>query len=134
MFEVTDVTTRFNAAEIQEIEDMISLSQSIKELEDKKKKISDSLKKRMTALSINKIEHKGASIIIVDSSRVTITKAKKDMFIAELNKMGKSGLLKVEVDINKESLEAEMDAGLIDKDFVNQYVKFTDVKTLRCTC
>jgi hypothetical protein len=83
--------------------------------------------------AVSSLNWSGSTLQLISSSRVTVSKATKDEFVAKLNAMGKGALLKIEIEVDKETLQTEMDLGTIDPNFVNQYVKFTDILTLRCS-
>lgn len=124
-------TAALTLAQISDIEEFIKLNNEIKQLDKKKKALSENVKAYMAGAGMSTLTHNGATLSITESSRCTIKR--KDEFIAELNAKGLGALLTIEVDVNKETLEAEINAGNLDPNFVNQYVTFTPVNTLRCS-
>lgn len=122
----------FSAAEYQEMKELVAINEEIKKLEAKKKKISDNVKNYMVNAKVDKVSVNGSTLTIIEGTRNTITKATKDQFIAELVGMGKKHLVTYSIEPDLDSIFAEVDAGIIGKDFVEKYVKITPVTTLRC--
>ena len=129
---MVDANTIFNSKEICEIEELIDINKQIKELETRKKELNDKLKDSMKSLNISNFTLNGSSFSLIETQRRTITKATKDKFIAELVGLNKQYLLTTSIEPDLDSIFSEVDAGTLDKDLVNKYVKVSDVTTLRC--
>jgi hypothetical protein len=72
----------------------------------------------------------GSTLTITESTRKTVSKAKKDQFIQALVNMGKNYLVIPSVDIDTETIVTELENGQLDETFVKQYMSITPVKTL----
>ena len=129
---MVDANTIFNSKEICEIEELIDINKQIKELETRKKELNDKLKDNMKSLNLSNFILDNSSFSLIETQRRTITKATKDKFIAELVGLNKQYLLTTSIEPDLDSIFSEVDAGTLDKDFVNKYVKVSDVTTLRC--
>ena len=129
---MVDANTIFNSKEICEIEELIDINKQIKDLETRKKELNDKLKDNMKNLNVSNFTLNGSSFSLIETQRRTITKATKDKFIAELVGLNKQYLLTTSIEPDLDSIFSEVDAGTLDKDFVNKYVKVSDVTTLRC--
>ena len=129
---MVDANTIFNSKEICEIEELIDINKQIKELETRKKELNDKLKDSMKSLNISNFALDNSSFSLIETQRRTITKATKDKFIAELVGLNKQYLLTTSIEPDLDSIFSEVDAGTLDKDLVNKYVKVSDVTTLRC--
>ena len=127
-----DAKTIFNPKEICEIEELIDINKQIKELEVRKKELNDKLKDNMKNLNVSNFALDNSSFSLIETQRRTITKATKDKFIAELVGLNKQYLLTTSIEPDLDSIFSEVDAGTLDKDLVNKYVKVSDVTTLRC--
>ena len=124
--------SHFNASEYQEMRDLVAINEEIKQLEAKKKVLSDSVKKHLVNAKIDKVDVDGSTLTIIELTRNTVTKSTKDQFIAELVGMNKKHLVTYSIEPDLDSIFAEVDAGTLGKDFVDKYVKVTPVTTLRC--
>ena len=133
MTETINALSHFSAAEYKEMQELIAVNEEMKKLEAKKKTLSDNVKKYMIAAKIDKAGVNGHTLGLTESSRRTITKSTKDQFIADLVGMGKKHLVNYSIEPDLDSIFAEVDAGTLDKDFVDKYVTVTPVVTLRCT-
>ena len=122
----------FTSSQVQEMEELIEINEEMKKLEAKKKILSDSIKKHMTSAKIDKVDVNGSTLSLTESTRKTVSKATKDQFIADLVGMGKKHLVNYSIEPDLDSIFAEVDAGILGKDFVDKYVKVTPVITLRC--
>ena len=127
-----NASTCFNTAQVQEMSELIAINEEMKKLEAKKKALSDNIKGYMVAAKIDKIDVNGNTLSLTETSRKTVTKATKDQFIADLVGMGKKHLVNYSIEPDLDSIFAEVDAGVLGKDFVDKYVKVTPVTTLRC--
>lgn len=126
-----DANVVFSPAEIQQMEQLLRIKEEIKALEAKKDTLSRSIKNAMVALKVDECNINGTSFKLAVSERRTITKATKDEFIANLVGQGKQHLVVTSIEPDLDSVFAEVDAGLLAKDFVDKYVKVTPVQTLR---
>lgn len=129
---MVDANTIFNSKEICEIEELIDINKQIKDLETRKKELNDKLKDNMKSLNVSNFALDNSSFSLIETQRRTITKATKDKFIAELVGLNKQYLLTTSIEPDLDSIFSEVDAGTLDKDLVNKYVKVSDVTTLRC--
>lgn len=129
---MVDANTIFNSKEICEIEELIDINKQIKELETRKKELNDKLKDNMKSLNVSNFTLNGSSFSLIETQRRTVAKTTKDKFIAELVGLNKNYLLTTSIELDLDSIFSEVDAGTLDKDFVNKYVKVSDVTTLRC--
>lgn len=132
MAAVIDATTHFNVSQVQEMEQLVNINEEMKKLEAKKKVLSDKIKGYMMASNVDKIDVNGSTLSLTESERRTVTKATKDQFIADLVGMNKKHLVTYSIEPDLDSIFAEVSAGTIGKDFVDNYVKVTPVITLRC--
>lgn len=124
--------TAFNAQQFQEMKELVDINEQMKVLENKKKALSDNVKKHMLAAKIDKVDVNGSTLTIIESTRKTVTKSTHDEFVAELVGMGKKHLINYSIEPDVDSIFAEVDAGTLAQDFVDKYVKVTPVTTLRC--
>lgn len=129
---IIDASQVFGAKEYADMEALSQINEEMKKLEAKKKVLSDKVKGYMQSLNIDKCDVNGSTFSLTESQRRTITKATKDSFIAELVGLNKQHLVITSIEPDLDSIFAEVDAGTLDKDLVNQYVKVTPVVTLRC--
>lgn len=123
----------FTPEQLEDIAEFIEVHEQAKILDEKKKRLSQKVKSYMTNEGTSSFSYNGANLNLTNSTRWTVSKATKDEFIAKLNAMGKSNLIKIDIDVNKESLETEIATGGISQSFVDQYIKITDILTLRCS-
>ena len=129
---IIDASQVFGAKEYADMEALSQVNEEMKKLEAKKKVLSDKVKGYMQGLNIDKCDVNGSTFSIIETQRRTITKATKDKFIAELVGLNKQYLLTTSIEPDLDSIFSEVDAGTLDKDLVNKYVKVSDVTTLRC--
>lgn len=127
-----NATTMFNPSQIQDMEELVSVNEELKKLETKKKALSDTVKKHMLAAKVDKLNVSGSTLSLIESVRRTVSKTSKDQFIADLVGMNKKHLVSYSIEPDLDSIFAEVDAGTLDKDFVDKHVKVTPVTTLRC--
>jgi tRNA U55 pseudouridine synthase TruB len=123
----------FTSAEQTTLNNYTRVNEMLKELEVKKKELSEQIKTFMINKNISECVCNGHKLQIIDSTRTTVSKKTKDQFVAELINMNKKYLVEYTIEPNTESIFAEVDAGTLDKDFVDKYVKVTPIKTLRCS-
>ena len=124
--------SNFTQTEIENINKLIAINAEMKKLEAEKKKLSDFVKASMLNAKIDKLSVGNNTLAITESTRNTVSKALKDKFIAELVGMNKQHLVSYSIEPNLDSIFAEVNAGLLNQDFVDKYVKVTPVVTLRC--
>lgn len=132
MSTTTNVTAMFTTQQLQEMEELVQVNEEMKKLEAKKKKLSDTVKNHMLTAKVDKITVNGSTLGLTESFRRTVGKATKDEFIANLVGMNKKHLLTYSIEPDLDSIFAEVDAGTLAQDFVDNYVKVTPVVTLRC--
>ena len=129
---IIDASSIFGAKELSDMEELVQINEEMKKLEAKKKVLSDNIKGYMQKLNIDKCSVNGSTFSLTESQRRTVTKATKDMFIAELVGLNKKHLVLTSIEPDLDSIFAEVDAGSLDKDLVDKYVKVSPVITLRC--
>lgn len=129
---IIDASQIFGAKEYADMEALVQINEEMKKLESKKKVLSDKVKSYMQGLNIDKCDVNGSTFSIIETQRRTITKTTKDSFIAELVGLNKQHLVITSIEPDLDSIFAEVDAGSLDKNLVNKYVKVTPVVTLRC--
>jgi len=121
----------FNAQELKAFEALDEINKKVKALEKEKKRYSDKVKALMQDKKVDSIEHDGTKFSITKSER-HVVKSSND-FVSKLISMGKKSLVRYEIVPDVESILAEVNAGALDKDFVDDYIKVTPITTLRCT-
>lgn len=127
-----DAINNFTTAQIDEMNELIAVNEELKKLEAKKQTLSDNIKRHMINAKIDRVDVNGSTLNLVESTRKTVTKSTKDEFIAELIGKNKKHLVTYSIEPDLDSIFAEVDAGLLESDFVDSYVKVTPVVTLRC--
>ena len=115
----------------KEIEELVELTKQEKELKAKKEKLVNKVKAEMSATNTDKLLCQGGTITLTKSQRASFKKNMKDPFVLLLNQKGLKSCLKVEYDVDKDALEAEIATGRIDKTEVDNYMSFSEVLTLR---
>lgn len=129
---IINASSNFTQSQVSEMEELVEISEQMKKLEARKKVLSDNVKKYMMSVSIDKVDVNGSTLTISESERRTVTKATKDEFVATLVSLGKKHLVAYSIEPDLDSIFAEVDAGTLDKNLVDAYVKVTPVTTLRC--
>lgn len=119
--------------DIKDVEKAIRLTEEIKKLESEKKTITDSLKAEMLATGQDIINHNGSKIQLVKSTRSSIKKGMKDKLILFLKQKNLTSCITLNPDINKESLETEINVGNVSQNEINQYMNFSEVNSIRIT-
>ena len=127
-----DAKTIFNPAELSEMQELIEINDRLKVLEERKKDIANNIKSAMIGKNISSTELNGSTFTLIESERRTVTKKTKDDFIAELIAKQKNHLVIHSIEPDVDSIMLEVDSGLLDRAFVEQYVKITPTVTLRC--
>lgn len=127
-----DARQHFNASQVNEIEELLKINEELKALDKRKKVLVEGIKQSMLNIHATDIELDGSVLSITESVRRTVSAKTKDEFIAQLVSKGKNNLLKTSIEPDIDSIFAEVDAGILDKRFVESYIKVTPVVTLRC--
>ena len=127
-----DANIMFNEQERQDMAELVNINKELKALEAKKKVLSDKIKSTITGKKVDKVVINGSTLSIIQSTRTTVSKKTKDEFISQLVGMGKKHLVQYSIEPDVESIFAEVDAGTLDKNFVDTYITVTPVTTLRC--
>ena len=125
---IIDANIAFDEQERADMAELVDINTQLKALEAKKKTISEKVKSAMVNKKIDKVDINGSKL----STRTMVSKKTKDEFIAQLVGLGKQHLVKTSIEPDIESIFAEVDAGTLDSNMVNSYVKVTPVTTLRC--
>ena len=121
----------FNPTDLLQFKRLTEINDQLKALESEKKLLTDAIKSKMESHKISECIHNGTAFKLSVTERHTIRKGKSDEFIAELIAKNKTHLVITDVKPDMESIFLEVDAGLLSKDFVEQFVTVTPVKTLR---
>lgn len=129
---IINANIAFDEQERADMAELVDINTQLKALEAKKKTISEKVKSAMVNKKIDKVDINGSKLSIIQSTRKMVSKKTKDEFIAQLVGLGKKHLVKTSIEPDIESIFAEVDAGTLDSNMVNSYVKVTPVTTLRC--
>ena len=129
---IIDANIAFDEQERADMAELVDINTQLKALEARKKTISEKVKSAMVNKKIDKVDINGSKLSIIQSTRKMVSKKTKDEFIAQLVGLGKKHLIKTSIEPDIESIFAEVDAGTLDSNMVNSYVKVTPVTTLRC--
>lgn len=129
---IIDANIAFDEQERADMAELVDINTQLKALEAKKKTISEKVKSAMVNKKIDKVDINGSKLSIIQSTRTMVSKKTKDEFIAQLVGLGKQHLVKTSIEPDIESIFAEVDAGTLDSNMVNSYVKVTPITTLRC--
>ena len=129
---IIDANIAFDEQERADMAELVDINTQLKALEARKKTISEKVKSAMVNKKIDKVDINGSKLSIIQSTRKMVPKKTKDEFIAQLVGLGKKHLVKTSIEPDIESIFAEVDAGTLDSNMVNSYVKVTPVTTLRC--
>ena len=119
--------------DINTVEQVLKLTKQIKELEETKKILTDSLKADMLASGEEVINHNGSKIQLVKTTKFSIKKNMKDKFLLFLKDNNLSSCITINPDVNKDTLETEIAIGNISKDVIKQYANFSEVNSIRVT-
>lgn len=126
-----DARVNFNPNEVKNMEELLQVNMELKTLEKQKKELVEKVKGYMAAKGITDINLDGSSLSITESVRRTVSAKTKDEFIAALVSMGKKHLVSTQIEPDVDSIFAEVDAGMLQMDFVKKYINITPVTTLR---
>ena len=129
---IINANIAFDEQERADMAELVDINTQLKALEAKKKTISEKVKSAMVNKKIDKVDINGSKLSIIQSTRKMVSKKTKDEFIAQLVGLGKKHLVKTSIEPDIESIFAEVDAGTLDSNMVNSYVKVAPVTTLRC--
>ena len=129
---IIDANIAFDEQERADMAELVYINTQLKALEAKKKTISEKVKSAMVNKKIDKVDIDGSKLSIIQSTRTMVPKKTKHELIAQLVGLGKQHLVKTSIEPDIESIFAEVDAGTLDSNMVNSYVKVTPVTTLRC--
>ena len=129
---IINANIAFDEQERADMAELVDINTQLKALEARKKTISEKVKSAMVNKKIDKVDINGSKLSIIQSTRKMVSKKTKDEFIAQLVGLGKKHLVKTSIEPDIESIFAEVDAGTLDSNMVNSYVKVAPVTTLRC--
>ena len=129
---IINANIAFDEQERADMAELVDINTQLKALEARKKTISEKVKSAMVNKKIDKVDINGSKLSIIQSTRKMVSKKTKDEFIAQLVEIRKKHLIKTSIEPDIESIFAEVDAGTLDSNMVNSYVKVTPVTTLRC--
>ena len=129
---IINANIAFDEQERADMAELVDINTQLKALEARKKTISEKVKSAMVNKKIDKGDINGSRLSSIQSTGKMVSKKTKDEFIAQLVGLGKKHLVKTSIEPDIESIFAEVDAGTLDSNMVNSYVKVTPVTTLRC--
>ena len=122
-----------NASFINDVEEALKLTEEIKKLEARKKTITESIKTEMLATGQDVFDYNGSKIQLIKSTRVSVKKGMKEKLILFLKQKNLGSCITLNPDINKESLETEINVGNVSQNEINQYMNFSEVNSIRIT-
>lgn len=122
-----------NASFINNVEEALKLTEEIKKLEARKKTLTESIKTEMLATGQNVFDYNGSKIQLIKSTRVSVKKGMKEKLILFLKQKNLGSCITLNPDINKESLETEINVGNVSQSEINQYMNFSEVNSIRIT-
>lgn len=118
---------------INDVEQVITLTEEIKKLEAKKKVLTDGLKSEMIASGQDTIVHNGSKIQLITTTRTSVKKGMKDKLLMFLKSKNLGSCIVLNPDIDKDNLETEINVGNVTQAELNQYMNFTEVNSIRVT-
>lgn len=128
---MTPINLSMSEEDQKTIRDFIVTDEQAKRIDKNKKKLNEEVKAIFEKYKISDpLDFEGSTLTVTESTRKTVTKAKKDKFIQALVNMGKNYLIIPSVDIDTETIVTELENGQLDESFVKQYMSITLVKTL----
>ena len=122
-----------NASFINDVEEALKLTEEIKKLEARKKTLTESIKTEMLATGQDVFDYNGSKIQLIKSTRVSVKKGMKEKLILFLKQKNLGSCITLNPDINKESLETEINGGNVSQSEINQYMNFSEVNSIRIT-
>ncbi len=122
-----------NASFINDVEEALKLTEEIKKLEARKKTLTESIKTEMLATGQDVFDYNGSKIQLIKSTRVSVKKGMKEKLILFLKQKNLGSCITLNPDINKESLETEINVGNVSQSEINQYMNFSEVNSIRIT-
>ena len=122
-----------NASFINDVEEALKLTEEIKKLEARKKTLTESIKTEMLATGQDVFNYNGSKIQLIKSTRVSVKKGMKEKLILFLKQKNLGSCITLNLDINKESLETEINVGNVSQNEINQYMNFSEVNSIRIT-
>jgi len=128
---MTPVDVSMSEDDKKVIQDFLVMNETIKRLDKDKKKLTEDVKTIFEKYNItDPLDFEGSTLTVTESTRKTVNKAKKDKFIQALASMGKNYLIIQTIDVDTDTIYSEVENGLLDKNFVEQFMSITPVKTL----
>ena len=122
-----------NSSFINDVEEALKLTEEIKKLEARKKTLTESIKTEMLATGQDVFNYNGSKIQLIKSTRVSVKKGMKEKLILFLKQKNLGSCITLNPDINKESLETEINVGNVSQSEINQYMNFSEVNSIRIT-
>lgn len=122
-----------NSSFINDVEEALKLTEEIKKLEARKKTLTESIKTEMLATGQDVFDYNGSKIQLIKSTRVSVKKGMKEKLILFLKQKNLGSCITLNPDINKESLETEINVGNVSQSEINQYMNFSEVNSIRIT-
>lgn len=128
---MTPIDIAMSEEDQKTIRDFIVINEQSKRVDKDKKKLNEDVKAIFEKYKINDpLDFEGSTLTVTESTRKTVAKAKKDQFIQALVNMGKNYLVIPSMDIDTDTICAEIDSGDLDEAFVKQFMSITPIKTL----
>ena len=113
------------------IQEFLVMNETVKRLDKDKKKLTEDVKAIFDKYHISDpLDFEGSTLTVTESTRKTVNKAKKDKFVQALINMGKNYLVQTSIEVDTDTIYSEVENGLLDRNFVEQYMSITPVKTL----
>ena len=119
--------------DIKEVEEVFNLTKEIKQLEAKKKVLTDTLKQEMVATGQTAITHGDGKILLIESTRNSVKKNMKDKLLLFLKQKNITSCITLTPEVDKENLETEINMGNVTKEELEQFMTFNNVLTMRVT-
>ena len=113
------------------IEDFLATYETSKRIEKDKKILNEKVKNIFAKYKINDpLNFNGSTLTVTETVRKTVTAKKKDAFIQKLLELGKNYLITTSIEIDTDTIYAEVENGQLDKTFVEEYMSITPEKRL----
>lgn len=119
--------------DVKNVEEIFRLTKEIKQLEADKKVLTDALKQEMLSTNQTSIVHGNGKITLSESTKNTVKKNMKDKLLLFLKQKQITSCISLTPEIDKESLETEINMGNVTKKELEQFITFSNVLTMRVT-
>ncbi len=132
MMDIANVDGTWTDEELTAVKRLQEVNDQLKVLEMEKQALVCQVKNAMITHQVSSFIMNNHQYDLAYSESRAVKRKDKDEFIASLINQGKSYLAHMSLDLDLDGIFAEVDAGLLDKDFVNKYVKVTPKTSLHC--